>query len=405
MVAPSTAHERHVDLFFKLAFAIGVVVTGLEIGYLVRSPWPFDRVGYMIGRDYVNLWIGAQLALTGDPAPWFGLDHYRLLLAERFGPDYPLHIWSYPPHLLLFTWPMAFLPYMTGYWLYCALGLVLYVFVATEGRPSFDEKLVLLVVSPAVILNVWTGQNGFLVAAILIGGLTMLDRRPILAGVLFGILSIKPQLGILLPLVLALQGRWRTIVAAATTIAVLVAAASAIFGPGIWTAYWYDAMPTQTKVVLSGFVHYMVHMPTVFMNANIAGLSLGAASAVQTSVSAATLAAVTWTFWRRRDRDLSNAFLVTAIFTVTPYAFNYDMVVFGWVMIKLMDRPDNEPLDYHLMLAVWAVPFLTVPLGLLDVPVSCLPILVFGARLLWRLRKEAAPTGKTAFRDGAAVPA
>ena len=27
-------------------------------------------------------------------------------------------------------------------------------------------------------------------------------------------------------------------------------------------------------------------------------------------------------------------------------------------------------------------------LGLLDVPVSCLPILVFGARLLWRMRKQ-----------------
>src|SRR5437667_206944 len=83
----------------------------------------------------------------------------------------------------------------------CAFGVALWAFVATEGTPRLDEKLVLLVVSPATALNIWHGQNGFFTAAILIGGLTMLDRRPILAGVLFGTLSIKPQLGVLLPLV------------------------------------------------------------------------------------------------------------------------------------------------------------------------------------------------------------
>jgi hypothetical protein len=98
------------------------------------------------------------------------------------------------------------------------------------------------------------------------------------------------------------------------------------------------------------------------------------------------VAAVTWTFWRRRDGGLLNALLVTAVFTVTPYAFNYDMVVFGWVIIMLMERSDNEPLDYWLMLAVWAVPFLTVPMGMsLVLPISFLPILAFGIRLFWRL--------------------
>jgi hypothetical protein len=153
-------------------------------------------------------------------------------------------------------------------------------------------------------------------------------------------------------------------------------------------AYIHDAMPTQTKVVVDGFSHYMVHMPTAFMNAKTAGLSLTAATWIQAVVSVATILAVTWTFWRRRDRDLSNALLVTAIFTVTPYAFNYDMVIFSWVVITLMDRSDNGAWDYWLMLAVWAVPFLTVPMGIsVILPISFLPILAFGLRLLWRLWK------------------
>jgi alpha-1,2-mannosyltransferase len=386
-MALPAARDRGTDLFFKLAFAVGVTVAMLELGYLLSSPLPFDPVGYMIGRDFVNTWLGAKLALTGDPAPFFGPDAYNALLAEHFGPTYPRHIWSYPPHFLLLTWPWGFLPYIPAYILYSVLGLILYVWVVSDGQRRADH-LVLLVLAPAVTLNIWTGQNGFLTTALLVGGLIQLDRRPILAGVLFGMLSIKPQLGVLLPLMLVLTGRWRTIGAAAATIAVMVAATIVIFGSDVWTAYIRDAMPTQSKVVLDGFSHYMVHMPTAFMNAKTAGLSLAAATWIQVVVSAATIAAVTWTFWRRRDRDLSNALLVCAIFAVTPYAFNYDMVVFSWVAITLMDRNDNGAWDYWIMLAVWAVPFLTVPMGIsVILPISFLPILAFGIRLLWRLWK------------------
>jgi hypothetical protein len=386
-LALPAARDRGADLFFKLAFASGLMVALLEVGYLLSSPLPYDPVGYLVGRDFVSTWVGAKLALTGNPAPFFGPEAYNGLLAEYFGPHYPLHIWSYPPHFLLFTWPWGFLPYMPAYLLYSALGLILYVWVVSDGQRRADH-LVLLVMAPAVTVNIWTGQNGFLTTAMLVGGLIQLDRRPVLAGVLFGMLSIKPQLGVLLPLMLLLTGRWRTIAAAAATIAVLVTATSIVFGPHVWTAYINDAMPTQSKVVLDGFSHYMVHMPTAFMNAKTAGLSLTAASWIQAVVSAATIAAVTWTFWRPRDRDLSNALLITAVFTVTPYAFNYDMVVFGWVVITLMDRNDNGAWDYWLMLAVWTVPFLTVPMGMsVILPISCLPICAFGIRLLWRLWK------------------
>jgi hypothetical protein len=380
--------DRRTDLFFKLAFAIGLMVALLEVGYLLSSRLPYDPIGYLVGRDFVNTWVGAQLALTGDPGRFFEPHVYNALLKDHFGAGYPLHVWSYPPHFLLLIWAFGFLPYMPAYVLYSALGLILYLWVVSDGQPRADH-LLLLVLAPAVTVNIWSGQTGFLVAALLVGGLIQLDRRPVLAGILFGMLTIKPQLGILLPLMLLLTSRWRTILAATATTALLLAVTTVAFGPQVWTAYVNDAMPMQTKVVIEGFSHYMVHMPTAFMNAKTAGLSLTVAIWIQVVVSAITVAAVTWTFWRRRDSDLSNALLVTAIFTATPYAFNYDMVVFGWVILVLMDRSDNEPWDYGLMLAVWAIPFLTVPMGMSVVlSISFLPILAFGVRLLWRLWRQ-----------------
>lgn len=177
----------------------------------------------------------------------------------------------------------------------------------------------------------------------------------------------------------------------------LLAATTVVFGPKVWTAYVNDAMPTQRQVFFEGVHHYMAHMPTVFVNGKIAGLSFAAAMWIQAVVSATTVAAVVWTFWRRRDPVLSNALFITATFTVTPYAFNYDMVLFSWVVIKLMERTDNDAWDYGLMFAVWAIPFLTVPMGIAVLPFSCLPILAFGAKLVWRLWKaEQALTGNAA---------
>ena len=359
--------------FYRLALAFGLAVAGIEIGWFIAAPLPYDGFGYMIGRDFVATWVGAKAALTGDPGQYFGVDAYMALLRGFFGENYPPHIWSYPPHLLLFTWPLAFLPYMTAYAAYCALGLILYVAVTTDGERRWDH-VALLALAPAVTLNIWTGQNGFLTTALLIGGLIQLDRRPILAGVLFGILTIKPQLGLLLPLLLLLTGRWRVIAAAAVTIVVLAALTCLAFGTKVWADYLHLAMPTQSQAITEGSGFFVANMPTAFMNLRLIGMPASLTYAVQAVVSAATLAAVVWVFWRRRDPVLSLCFFVCAAFLFTPYAFNYDMVAFGWVMLRLMERSDNEPVDYALMLAVWVIPFATIPLGLAHLPGSFLPI-------------------------------
>ena len=51
-------------------------------------------------------------------------------------------------------------------------------------RPAGRCILLLALAYPAVLINIGHGQNGFLTAALLGGALIILDRRPILAGIL-----------------------------------------------------------------------------------------------------------------------------------------------------------------------------------------------------------------------------
>src|SRR5215208_1547361 len=233
-----------VDLYIKLALISGLFVAGLVIPYLWTSSLPFDASGHVIGRDFLNTWMGGRSVFIGNPSQWFPQEPYNAALQALFGPGYPWHCWSYPPHLLLFTWPFGLLPYLPAYVLWCALGFAVYMIAAGRGEHRVDH-LVLLALAPAVIVNIVTGQNGFFTAALLIAGLHNLDRRPILSGIFFGILTIKPQLGFLLPLMLLLTGRWRVIFAAAATTVLLFTLTALVFGAQIWSAYFEISVPLQ----------------------------------------------------------------------------------------------------------------------------------------------------------------
>jgi hypothetical protein len=249
--------------------------------------------------------------------------------------------------------------------------------------------MLFLAVAPAVAVNVFFGQNGFVTAALLIGGLANMDRRPTFAGVLFGILTIKPQFGFLLPVLLVMTGRWRVIAAAAATTAALIAATSLWFGSDIWLDYVRKVMPQQQWLMTQGGGLLVPMVSSAFVNARLVGLPLEACWLVQAVASCAALAMVVWTFWQKRDPVLSLALFVTATFLFSPWMLNYDMVVLGFVVALLRERADNTLADHRLALAVWTLPVTMLLFGAAHIPIAMLVLPAFAGRLIWRLRRAA----------------
>ncbi len=237
------------ELYFKWMIAAAVFFVVLQIAFLsmaglppIDKPWA-DDTNFAIGRDFLNTWMGGRSMFSGGPAPWFDARTYAAALRDMLGPTYPETYWSYPPHVVLFVWPLGLMPYLFAYIAWCVIGIALYLFACSSALPR--ERLLFLAVAPGVAVCVFFGQNGFYTAALLIGGLLALDRRPVLAGVLFGIPTIKPQLGLLLPIILLLERRWLTIAWAAATVAVLFVATAMLFGWDVWLDYWHKIVPQQ----------------------------------------------------------------------------------------------------------------------------------------------------------------
>ena len=343
------------DFYTRFTVIGCAMFASAELAYFLFSPAPSFFMpsvdgfgGTAIGRDFLNTWMGGRSALAEGPAAWFDFRVYNDLLRALVGIT-ESYFWSYPPHILLFIWPFGLMPYLPAFVLWTLGGFALFLYAAASGGVE-RKHLLFVAVAPAVAINVFIGQNGFFTAALLIVGLINLDRRPVLSGVLFGILTIKPQLGLLLPVMLAVSGRWRTMASAAATTAALVAATSWLYGVDIWMAYLRNVIPVQHFLQEHGNGMLLLQIPSAFYAGRLVGLPIAADWALQAIVSAAAIAAVIWTFRRRRDPVLSMALLIAATFLFTPYSMNYDMVVLAWVAALLRQRQASEPIDHYLII-------------------------------------------------------
>lgn len=315
------------------------------IAYLVdlMAPRLFDatRAGRPFGDDFINYWSAAWLAFHGRAAEIYDWNAFHAFETGVAGTPIDFYHYSYPPILLVLTAPLAALPYVPGLfaWLvsgWCAFYAALRVASPTQG-------LWLALATPAIFLNAVGGQNGTWTAALLGGGLTLLERRPLLSGVLFGCLAYKPQMGLLLPIALAAGGYWRTITAAAATVAALFAASVMLFGIELWADYLANIGVLRALILEDG-TGVWHRMMSVFVAVRRLGADVTTAYAIQAGV--ALLAAIgVALLWRRRDclSPLKYAALVLGTFLATPYLQDYDLVVGAfvavWVHEGMADRP------------------------------------------------------------------
>jgi hypothetical protein len=123
----------------------------------------------------------------------------------------------YPPIFLLVCLPLALLPFWWSAVAWIAATAVA-VFVAIGPiLPRVGSAWLIAVAFPAAWMSAASGQSSVLAAALFTIAARSLDRGPVLAGLCYGCLAVKPQLGLIVPIALIAAGRWRTAAIAALT--------------------------------------------------------------------------------------------------------------------------------------------------------------------------------------------
>ncbi len=331
--------------------------------------------------DFFAQWSFARFAHQVGNASIYDADTlYRFQLDLRPGQRQTFPF-PYPPSFLLFLWPLGWLSYAAAYvaWVGTTFGLYLLASLAPDWR---TRDAVCLVLAPVTVMTAVFGQSGFLFGALLVGGVRLLDSRPVLAGVLFGLLSFKPQFGVLVPFALFAAVHWRSVFAAAATVAGLVLVSGVAFGFDAWWA-WIEGLPAHAAYVDTAVSGY--RKQTILSTLMMLHVDRPLAQTVQ--FACAVLAALL--VWRRfpaADTGQRIAILAAATFLAAPYAFLYDMPVLtnaALTMLAIRPRDRWHPADALVIALLLAFPAV-VTLTTRFYWITSVALVLFFALVVWR---------------------
>lgn len=363
--------------------------------------WIYDPNGLGIPTDFVNVWAAGRLVLEGHPAQAYDWDIQKQVELALLRQDFPGYFaWHYPPPFLFVASFLAQFPYAAAFigWVSASFVPYLAMMRAIVGRPF---GLLLAAGFPIVFNNTLVGQNGFLTAALIGGTLYLMPARPILAGICLGLLSYKPQYGLLFPLVLIAASQW-TVFFTAGVVAVAMALASWLaFGTESWQAFFHW-MPAFSQAFLTEGKATWWKLQSLFSLIRYFGGTEQLAWAFHW-VLTASVAMVLVLMWRSRvPYTLKAAALAVGTLLTTPYLFMYDMMVLAVPVAFLIRiglasgfRPYELPALGCALALIVSFIFFGAPLGLGAT-------LIVGALVLRRAgpwwRREPAPSFLAAAR-------
>lgn len=361
---------------------------------LTTSRHGVDRNGFLLGTDFLSFWTAGQmLHLDGNV-----YDTAAHIVAQRrfFSQENSYTAFFYPPSFLPFCYLLGFLSYFPALALWLlATGAAYLAAVRHWLRETGLTTPTLLVAAafPPVLITITHGQTSFLAAALLGLGAIWVKDRPTLAGICFGLATIKPQFGLLVPLVLLLTGEWRVIVTAALTACLLALAASLAFGAGIW-GEWLAASKIAQLAMDEGVVGY-AKMQSPFAAAMLLGASLKWAYAVQALAICAVLAGIVRAGWRQSYSPALAAMMLTGSLLTTPFVLDYDLVLLAFPLIW-MSASDFGPWERLAIALTFIAPAFARPLAVsAGIPIMAFIIPAFFALLL-RKAERANPRPVTA---------
>jgi len=310
----------------KACFALFAINMTLFPSAYFSHWWVYDANGLGIPTDFINVWAAGRLVLDGLPAQAYDWDIQKQIEVAKLGQDFVGYFaWHYPPPFLFVASLLAVLPYSVAFIGWVAVSIVPYLAVmrAIVGR-NFGLMLALAV--PMVFINGLVGQNGFLTAALIGGALYLIPVRPVLAGVCLGLLTYKPQYGLLFPIVLIAAGHGRVFISAGVTALVVAFASWLAFGTESWLAFFHW-MPRFSQAFLTEGKATWWKLQSIFSLVRYFGGAEQLAWAFQW-VLTASVAVVLALMWRSRvPYTLKAAALAAGTLLTTPYLFMYDMMV------------------------------------------------------------------------------
>lgn len=346
-------------------FAVSLILVSYLVFFVVRwgpAIWggapPLWPDGSPLGSDFAPFYAASTLALAGKPASAYYPPALLEVITHINVVQNP-YIFPYPPTFMLLLLPLALFTYLPSLLIWLTATLLACLFVVYRIAP-YPWTPWLFLAFPGVFMNFLTGQNGFLSAALLGGGLHLVDRRPIAGGLLLGLLSYKPQLFLLIPLALAAGKRWLALLGTAVSAATLIILSLLLFHPDTWQAF-FTQISVPADLLANGGSGFLRKVCSLFAFARLTGSNLPTAWILQGFLMLGAAMGVALSWRRVASASLRNALLVIGTLLFSPYLLYYDLALlalpFAWIGMEGM-RHGWRAGELWLMLLCFVMPAL-----------------------------------------------
>jgi hypothetical protein len=333
-------------------FAVAIFYVAAFAAMVAGHIWLWDAQGKLAAYDFVDVYAAGKLALAHHAAGAYDWPAHRAAESAALGytiawKDY--FGWHYPPPFFFPAAALALLPYLAAFLAWSIATLPLYL-AAMRRIVGSAQAWLAGFAFPATFYNISVGQNGFLTAGLIGGSLATLEAQPILSGVLLGLLTYKPQFGILFPFALAAGGYWRAFASATVTALVLAGISLLAFGSESWLAFVRSVPVTVDAVFVRGLEGWG-KLNSLYGVCRWAGLGAQTAAAIQFALTAVLVVAIV-VLWRSQAPFARKAAaLATATLLATPYVYIYDFPILA-VAIAFLWRERTFVLRESLLTAI-----------------------------------------------------
>jgi hypothetical protein len=374
-----------------------LVLQLVVLGYLAAGAYGLVKRYGPDTVSFVSFYAAGELAVRGY-AP---LAYDEAILGETeedlTHPGANLVLFLYPPVYLLLCAPLVLLPALVAFALFEAATLVFFLAVVRRILDLAGSCWLLPALAfPATFWTLGYGQNAFLTAALFGAATLLIDRRPAMAGALFGLLCYKPHFALLVPVALLAGRRWVSIAGAAVTVGLLIGLSIALFGLETWHAY------LRNIVGSAGLANFAIERINIFASispfaaARLLGLSDAHARLIQLGVTACCVVLVAWVWRAPASLPVRSAVLAACALVAVPYALLYDLMlaaIAGAWLIRAGNESGFRTWEPPALAAIYILPLFAFQAGLLlhlpFAPLAGCGLVLVAAARAWQERSVA----------------
>ncbi|WP_181898995.1 glycosyltransferase family 87 protein [Paraperlucidibaca baekdonensis] len=335
----------------------------------------YDR-GQVIGRDAYNLWTAGRILIqTGSAQSIYNNELFTLFQINNLDQGIGWNSYFYPPTAFLTASLMGLTYYSAALFIYTLIGIAAFT-IAVSTKDNITLAFIFTIAAPMTIFNIIMGQNGLISATLLIGGLRLLNIRPIFAGILFGLLGFKPILGLLIPILLIIRKDWTVFISATITLIITATLPIILWGADVWWLFLSEAIEIQKNTLHHATGIGMLMITSAFNSARIFGFDTLSSYVSQLIVTAIALFFFIYHFTKKKNKSRLTPhdilFFTLSTSLISPYIHNYDLSILeGSIIFYCLSSKELTPkISMKVFFTIcWCTGIMAVALNSLSIPI------------------------------------